>query len=296
LDLPSNRKLVLLALCERADLRTGKCFPSRDEIALRASLTGRNTSPHLKALEDAGYIRRSGRRPTREGETTTRYVNVERILSEGRARLDWFQELRRARRRLRDESSPGAWDELQSQIELLNPESEPGDESSFAEMEPGDVDDMAGDEDDTQQGMFATSAGDEDGSWQGTMATSAGDAATPGTVIEPSDQPSTEPSWEPSDEPSSPPLSPSRGNGLQEMAREHGDLLAAIRQGLRVRVTASNYETWLRNCRFSLREGVLFVQPPTELSTDWIRSRLKNIVAQAAAEQGIDEVRVVSPD
>ena len=85
LDMPPTRKLVLVALCERADLKTGKCWPGRKEVAMRASLTERNVSPHFKALEESGWIR-SGPRSHTPGLTTRRWVSVGRILEEGEAR------------------------------------------------------------------------------------------------------------------------------------------------------------------------------------------------------------------
>lgn len=82
LDLLPARKLVLVALCDRAEGTTGKCWPGREEIAARSSISLKSTTEHLKALEEAGWIR-SKRGNSRAGETTLRWVNVQRIISEG---------------------------------------------------------------------------------------------------------------------------------------------------------------------------------------------------------------------
>lgn len=104
LQLEPARKLVLIALAERADLRTGLCWPSREEIAWRASLTPRRTTPHLQALEAAGYVRSERRGSPRHGQTTLRYLAVDRILEEGKTALETYRE--RARQSLGDVSSP----------------------------------------------------------------------------------------------------------------------------------------------------------------------------------------------
>lgn len=95
LDLPPARKLVLLALCERANLSDGKCWPGREEIAARSSLTIRTVTPHLQALEADGWIR-SGAKPTKAGQTTIRWVNAQRVLREGEAHRKAIQARRYA--------------------------------------------------------------------------------------------------------------------------------------------------------------------------------------------------------
>ncbi len=89
LDMPPARKLVFIALCERADLKTGKCWPGLEEISLRSSLSQRSVIPHIKGLEDDQWLR-SGGRPNRKGVTTRRWVNVRRVLTEGEARREAF--------------------------------------------------------------------------------------------------------------------------------------------------------------------------------------------------------------
>ncbi|MPZ49696.1 MAG: hypothetical protein GEU75_10445 [Dehalococcoidia bacterium] len=102
LPLQPARKLVLIALCERANLQTGKCWPGRFEIAARASLSERRVSPHLAALERAGYLEKPKPGIRRLGETTVRTVVVKRILTEGEAARQAFLSRRQG---LKDESS-----------------------------------------------------------------------------------------------------------------------------------------------------------------------------------------------
>lgn len=88
LDMEAHRKLVLLSLCENADSH-GMCYPGNDYVARRASIAPRNVSTHLKALAEEGWARvvRPARGP---GSTTVRHLNVDRIITEGRARQDDF--------------------------------------------------------------------------------------------------------------------------------------------------------------------------------------------------------------
>lgn len=103
LDMPGNRKLVLVALCDRASMETGLCWPGRAEIAIRSSLSERSVTPHLQALEAAGYVR-SGPNPRSAGKTTHRWVNVDRILRESESNRR--EHLARVRADLEEESSP----------------------------------------------------------------------------------------------------------------------------------------------------------------------------------------------
>lgn len=81
LPLESNRKLVLVSLCENADAK-GICFPGLEYIAARASISTRRASSHLHALEMAGLARviRKSRGPNQH---TIRLLSVKRILTEG---------------------------------------------------------------------------------------------------------------------------------------------------------------------------------------------------------------------
>lgn len=158
LPLEPNRKLVLIALCERADLATGRCWPGREEVALRSSLSVKSVTPHFGALESAGWIRRTRRGNARLGETTTRWLDVQKILNEGEAARQAFLQERRERLQTSwDDSSP-------DQLALL---------------ESGEVDG-------NDQGKL--------GNDQGKLTDGSGEAASLVTVIEPSDQPSYDPS------------------------------------------------------------------------------------------------------
>lgn len=57
----SSQKLVLLALANRINNETGECFPGQESLAADVTLTARNVRVHLKALEDAKYIKRRKR-------------------------------------------------------------------------------------------------------------------------------------------------------------------------------------------------------------------------------------------
>lgn len=89
LNMQPARKLVFIALCERAELNTGKCWPGLEEISRRSSLSIRSVIPHIRGLEADGWIR-SGGRPNRQGVTTRRWVNVRRLLTEGEANREAF--------------------------------------------------------------------------------------------------------------------------------------------------------------------------------------------------------------
>lgn len=155
LPLEPTRKLVLIALCERADLKTGQCFPGREEIALRSSLSTRSVTPHLQALLAEGWIKREKRGSSRLGLTTTRWLDSARILAEGEACRAQFL----AQNKPEDDN-------------LL------GEDSSLNNH---------------YQEKTAASLGEVDGIDQGKLATSLGEAASRTTVIEPSIEPSIEP-------------------------------------------------------------------------------------------------------
>lgn len=57
-SLPATHKLVLLALCDNADEKGEKCFPSVDTLAKKCSLSRRAVFNSLKFLEAEGYIQR----------------------------------------------------------------------------------------------------------------------------------------------------------------------------------------------------------------------------------------------
>lgn len=116
LPFDSTRKLVLVALCDRADQTTGFCYPGRDYIAARASLSVRRVSPHLSSLEELGYIKRRRRGDNRIVRTTATWVNVDRILKEGRERQDAFREDQRSR------YETLAWNDDQAELPLFDTE------------------------------------------------------------------------------------------------------------------------------------------------------------------------------
>lgn len=169
LPLEPNRKLVLIALCERADFRTGLCWPGRSEIAIRASLSPKRVTEHTKALKAEGLIRHERPGNSRTGETTHRWLDVGRILEEGERRRNEFRE---------------------GQLRLIGEEREPdpfqgkllGDETTLDHLS----EDGSGDVDGNDQGTIAND--------QGTLATLSGDAVSRVTVREPS---GSEPSYEP---------------------------------------------------------------------------------------------------
>lgn len=58
LDLPTTRKMILLALVEYADA-SGRCHPTHKQIAQRCGVKSvNNVRTHLAELEKAGVIKR----------------------------------------------------------------------------------------------------------------------------------------------------------------------------------------------------------------------------------------------
>jgi len=55
LDLPAQRKLILVAMADNAN-EAGRCWPSQALIALKSSITPRRLRDHLKALEADGWM------------------------------------------------------------------------------------------------------------------------------------------------------------------------------------------------------------------------------------------------
>lgn len=82
LQLPQTQKLILQSLANYVDA-DGIAFPGKDIIATEASVSERRLRPHIKALEEEGWIRilsvGNGR-----GQTTRYQLNVERIEDEYR--------------------------------------------------------------------------------------------------------------------------------------------------------------------------------------------------------------------
>lgn len=105
LPLEPNRKLVLVALCDRADIVTGLCFPGREYIAARTSLSVKSVTPHLRALAADGWVRRTQAANARLGQATRRWLDVQKILSEGEQARDVFRAEQR-RKGSGEETSP----------------------------------------------------------------------------------------------------------------------------------------------------------------------------------------------
>ena len=96
LDFPPGQKLVLVALCERANLETGECWPGRAEIAIRASVSERSVSAAIAILEHDGWLT-TDRQATGPGQTAHRLLSVDRILKEGAKRRTEHQARTRAK-------------------------------------------------------------------------------------------------------------------------------------------------------------------------------------------------------
>jgi DNA-binding transcriptional ArsR family regulator len=60
-DIPSGRKLVLLALCDHANAQ-GECYPSVEAIARKCSMGQRTVQQHISELEGAGILMRRFRK------------------------------------------------------------------------------------------------------------------------------------------------------------------------------------------------------------------------------------------
>ncbi|MDB5757704.1 MAG: helix-turn-helix protein [Burkholderia sp.] len=60
-DIPSGRKLVLLALCDHANAH-GECYPSVDAIARKCSMGQRTVQQHISELENAEILIRHFRK------------------------------------------------------------------------------------------------------------------------------------------------------------------------------------------------------------------------------------------
>ena len=60
-DIPSGRKLVLLAFCDHANGQ-GECYPSVETIARKCSMGQRTVQQHVGELESAGILVRRFRK------------------------------------------------------------------------------------------------------------------------------------------------------------------------------------------------------------------------------------------
>lgn len=77
-SLPGLRKLVFLAICDRAD-KTGRCWPSMDWIAKRCGISERAARSHVAVLVQQGLIRRE----FRLGRSAVYFVNISKPPAEG---------------------------------------------------------------------------------------------------------------------------------------------------------------------------------------------------------------------
>lgn len=68
-------KLVLVALANFADQKSGTCFPGQNYLARQTSLGERTARRHLNGLERAGYIRRRKRR-RKDGSRTSDLITL----------------------------------------------------------------------------------------------------------------------------------------------------------------------------------------------------------------------------
>jgi len=73
-DVHPGPKLVLLALADHANGQTGLCIPGQKLLAEQCSMSVKTVQRHIKALEDAGLLRREARmRGEGRGRTSDRY-------------------------------------------------------------------------------------------------------------------------------------------------------------------------------------------------------------------------------
>src|SRR5690349_10179005 len=64
-DIPPKPKVVLLALANRADPATGKCWPGLERLARESSVPERSLIRHIAALVRNGYVIRERTRDAR---------------------------------------------------------------------------------------------------------------------------------------------------------------------------------------------------------------------------------------
>ena len=69
-DLPSGRKMVLLALCDNANDQ-GECFPSVPMLAKKCSMGERTVQQHISDMEVSGILKRE----MRTGRSTIYHIN-----------------------------------------------------------------------------------------------------------------------------------------------------------------------------------------------------------------------------
>jgi len=78
-DIPPKPKIVLLALANRADPQTGKCWPSLERVSQETSVPERTLIRHIHALVRNGYvIRDKSRGPGGMQRNNTYYMVMDR--------------------------------------------------------------------------------------------------------------------------------------------------------------------------------------------------------------------------
>ena len=292
LALEPNRKLVLIALGERADSRTGECWPGVREISWRTSLSKKTVIGHLYALKKAGYIAALRPRGYRRRPATTRYLAVARLITEGHSQRERFQaggppERPAGSSNVGNESTPS---ERQQPLMAVD-DAIQGEDAATAglvrlregeESTPPDRHPAAGGLDGAAEGVDGAAEG-VDGAAEGVVRLREGVAASRGTV-------STEPSIrnrhiEPSDQEPSP-------IGARARARlDAAALWLSILHDLGQRLTRSNVDHWLRDTTGTkFEDGQLVVSTPSSLASDWLTTRLSGVIRQATERvvPGID--------
>lgn len=75
-DMPPSKKIVLLALCDRADDDGGSLHPSVRNIAKKASMSERQTQRMMRELENDGYLLVIGNKKGGRGVSRLYQINV----------------------------------------------------------------------------------------------------------------------------------------------------------------------------------------------------------------------------
>jgi len=73
LDLPTNEKMLLLALCDHAN-DDGVCYPSYDKLQIKCSFARATVSANLKRLEAKNLVKKVLRNQAEGGRKTTIYT------------------------------------------------------------------------------------------------------------------------------------------------------------------------------------------------------------------------------
>ena len=246
LDLPPAKRLVLVSLCHYADDRTGEAFPGLGSICAMTGLSDRTVKPYLRQLEDEGFIAAKKAPGYKNRRSTTRFLAVARIVTLGSEREEAHKAGRftPAERRLwaGEETSPPPEEQL------------PLGEAA-----------AAGGEDDVARGEVRVDGGED-------ISPPPGEAASPRSISDPS---VAIRHYDPPLDPSiTPPIAP---------PADAGALWALVLVGLRQRVTPLTDATWLRDTTgVEIAGRTLLVTAPNDAVAQWLSSRLKPVINQAA--------------